>query len=196
MIRWWKERKMVKKNKKGNRISSQIHLVLGEKHPHLTRVYFGLLYALVSLLHSTASNEICIRMKAHANTHLSRSISCENTREGSCVRSRWGRIEHTCLQRLLWLLGRCSVNGCLCGFVWYFHVSTSATDMPAAMADIAWQPAGAEGKRCASERQYHCSICKTKLTIGSERETQRGIRKSKRDLKGEQWRYLWKESMK
>lgn len=27
-----------------------------------------------------------------------------------------------------------------------------------------------QGKRCASERQYHCSVCKTKLTIGRERE--------------------------
>lgn len=27
-----------------------------------------------------------------------------------------------------------------------------------------------QGKRCASERRYHCSVCKTKLTIGREGE--------------------------
>lgn len=56
-------------------------------HTHLTGVYFGLLHVLVSLIHSAASNKICIRMtvsththtltKAHKYTHLSSCVSCE-----------------------------------------------------------------------------------------------------------------------
>lgn len=148
-------------------------------HTHLTRVYFGLLHVLVSLIHSAASNKICIRMtvsththtltKAHKYTHLSSCISCEGG--VLCqVKVRSNRALACAASNLMVCTVFTFARGtefalCPCVLVYDTWCTMYAHRHGRSGLTASW----GRGKRCASERQYHCSVCKTKLTTGRAR---------------------------